>query len=80
MQPIELYATVDQNGRLTTDTPVPALLNQRVKILIFPLISEEISETEWLKSISSNPAFAFLHEPSENIYSANDGKPFDDKG
>ncbi len=37
--------------------------------------SEDISETEWLNAAARNPAFADLHEASEDIYSPTDGSP-----
>jgi len=46
------------------------------------LLPEEsdIGESEWLKTAASNPAFDFLKEPEEDIYTREDGKPFHDKG
>ena len=41
---------------------------------------EEISESEWLYAAVTNPAFEFLKEPEEDIYTLEDGRPFDDKG
>ena len=42
---------------------------------------EPISEIEverlWLSSISKNPAFDFLCDPEEDVYSQKDGEPFD---
>lgn len=39
---------------------------------------EEWEEQNWLRLASHNPAFAFLHEPSEDIYTLEDGEPFHD--
>jgi hypothetical protein len=36
-------------------------------------------EVEWLKAASQNPAFNFLNDPEEAIYSLADGEPFRDK-
>ena len=36
----------------------------------------ELNETEWLKASLSNPAFEYLRDPEEDIYSISDGKPF----
>ena len=33
-------------------------------------------ETEWLRAATINPAFDFLKEPEEDIYTLADGKPF----
>lgn len=38
----------------------------------------EIDESEWLRSAASNPAFDFLKDPEEDIYTLADGKPFND--
>jgi len=42
------------------------------------LLDDEISEEEWLYAIAHNPAFDFLKDPAEDIYSVQDGKPFTD--
>ncbi len=38
----------------------------------------ELEEYEWLKAAASNPAFDFLNDPEEDIYTLADGKPFHD--
>ncbi len=41
--------------------------------------NEEMTEEQtWLRSVSNNPAFDFLKEPGEDIYSLNNGKPLHD--
>jgi len=37
-------------------------------------ISEIEEETLWMNSISKNPAFDFLNEPEEDVYSQRDGE------
>jgi hypothetical protein len=37
--------------------------------------SDDIDEQTWLQAIASNPSFAFLHDPEEDIYILEDGKP-----
>ena len=39
-----------------------------------------ISETEWLQAAAANPAFDFLKDPEEDIYTLSDGRPFYDEG
>jgi hypothetical protein len=39
---------------------------------------EEEEEKLWMNLISKNPAFDFLNEPQEDIYSQKEGKPFND--
>ena len=36
----------------------------------------DISETEWLQAAAANPAFDFLKDPEEDIYTLSDGRPF----
>ena len=40
---------------------------------------DDVDEEElWMKAIGSNPAFNFLNDPKEDIYSITDGEPFND--
>ena len=50
----------------------------RVKVIILYPLVESISETDWLRTADRNPAFAYLHEAAEDVYSVTDGKPFHD--
>lgn len=38
----------------------------------------EIPERAWLAAAASNPAFAFLGDPREDVYTPEDGRPFTD--
>ena len=38
---------------------------------------EEINESEWLYAATTNPSFDFLKAPEEDIYTLEDGMPFD---
>ena len=49
-------------------------------MLIPEEVSENIAESEWLYAASTNPAFEFLQEPEEDIYTMEDGRLFDDEG
>ena len=42
--------------------------------------AEDISEEAWSKAASANPAFDFLNDAAEDVYTAADGKPFHDQG
>ena len=49
-------------------------------IVLFPEEEhEEFSELEWLHAAATNPAFDFLKDPAEDIYTLTDGRPFNDK-
>ena len=49
------------------------------KIVKVFILLEENEETDWLSTVSVNPAFDFLNDEQEDIYTVNDGKPFNDK-
>ncbi len=71
-------AVVDENGELRGLEPLPALKGRRVQIVVVSektatFETSEISETMWHRGIVSNPAFAFLKDEAENIYSWEDG-------
>jgi hypothetical protein len=76
---IEVQGEIDEQHHLRLDEPLPVVKPGRVRVIILlPEESETDEEYEWLKAASSNPAFAFLHDAEEDIYSATDGKPFHD--
>jgi hypothetical protein len=76
---IETTGKIDGERGLVLDEPLPVVGPARVRVII--LLSEEadIDEREWLQAAAANPAFDFLKEPEEDIYTLADGGPFDDK-
>ncbi len=80
LKAIETTARLDKKNRLILDEPVPISENQTVRVIILYPEAEDIDEKKWLYAATKNPAFDFLKEPSEDIYTVNDGKPFDDQG
>ena len=79
MKAIEISTKTDKHGYLK----INYLLNNsdsnvRVIILVDETIDIVDEEKLWMRSISSNPAFDYLKESSENIYSLTDGEPFND--
>ncbi|MBM3933766.1 MAG: hypothetical protein FJ319_05615 [SAR202 cluster bacterium] len=71
---VEASGTVDQNGNLHLDEPITELGEGRVRVIVLPAGYEDISELEWLQAVTNNPAFEFLNDPEEDIYSLADGK------
>ena len=41
---------------------------------------DDLDEQTWLQAIATNPSFAFLHDPEEDIYTLEDGKPVSREG
>ncbi len=82
---IEVTGSIDEQRRLHLDEPLPFGGSGKVRVIV--LISEEASESaevseegEWLRSAANNPAFGFLHDAEEDIYTLEDGRPFGDQG
>ena len=78
MTAIEMTGTIDENSHLTLDGPLPFSGPTRVRVIILSSIHEEIDETSWMQAASQNPAFSFLADTDEAIYSITDGKSFHD--
>ncbi len=74
MKAIEIKASIDEKGNLKMDTPLK-IVNQRVKIIILVPEGNDLDDDEWMEGHSSNPAFDFLKEEAENIYTLADGNP-----
>ena len=78
LQAVELIGTIDEKGQLHLDEPISAVGQGRVRVILFPE-EADISEHEWLKAAAGNPAFDFLKDPAEDIYTLDDGQPFNDQ-
>jgi len=77
MKAIEASGTIDQERRVLLDEPLPAGVSGRVRLLI--LVGEdEILERDWMRAAAQGGSFDFLNAPEEDIYTLEDGKPFDD--
>ncbi len=75
---VELSGTVDEEGRLHLDHPVP--LRGPRKVRVWVLIEEEpLTEETWLHAVAHSPAFADLADAEEDIYTLEDGEPFHDE-
>jgi len=82
MTAIEVTGTVDEKHQLKLDSALPFAGPKRVRVIVLSQMKEELGEwndIEWLKASLTNPAFAFLNDPEEDIYSPADGKTFHDE-
>ena len=73
---IELTGTIDEQHQLRLDDTLPITGPKRVRVIVLYPLEAEWNETEWLQAAARNPAFEFLNDPGEDIYSLTDGKPF----
>lgn len=78
LKAIEVTGTVDDQRRLHLDEPLPIERPGRVRVII--LIPEEADEErEWLRAAATNPAFGFIEDAEEDVYSPDDGRPVADQ-
>ncbi len=79
MKAIEIRSKTDKSGRLKLDYKLEKPeANVRVLILFDDEKNEHDDEKLWLQYISKDPAFSFLNEPEEDIYSLKDGEEMSD--
>ena len=76
---IETTGMVDDQRQLHLDAPLPIAGLSQVRVIILFPEDVDIDEAEWLRAAATNPAFDFLKEPAEDIYTLADGKPFYDQ-
>jgi hypothetical protein len=79
MKAIEMTGTVDEKHQLQLDGLLPIPGPMRVRVIVLYPINDEWNETEWLQAVARNPAFDYLKEAEEDIYSLTDGEPFHDQ-
>ncbi len=79
MKAIEITAKTDKQGHLKINYPMNKKeSNVRIIILVDEKSDEVDEEKLWMNSISANPAFDFLNDINEDIYTVTDGEPFHD--
>lgn len=77
---VETTGTIDAHRQLILDELLPVVGPTRVRVIIMLPEEADIDEMEWLRAATVNPAFDFLREPEEDIYTLTDGRPFYDQG
>ncbi len=73
---VETTGTVDKEHKLVLDEPLPIEGPSRVRVIILLPKDTDFDEKLWLQAARSYPAFEFLTDTAEDIYTAADGKPF----
>lgn len=79
MTAIEMTGIVDENHQLKLDGVIPFAGPKRVRVIVLSPLTEIVGEwdkRDWLKASLNNPAFEYLNDPEEDIYTIKDGKPF----
>ena len=76
---IEVTGTVDEHHQLQLDNSLPIPGPKRVRVIVLYSTLDEWDEKEWTYAATHNPAFDFLKDAAEDIYTLKDGKPFHDE-
>jgi hypothetical protein len=76
---VTLHAHYD-GERIILDEPFDLPVHASLIVTVLPAASELDSDTEeeWLRATAASNAFAFLADPTEDIYTVEDGEPFRD--
>lgn len=74
---VETTGYIDEKNHLQLDSILPIVGPKRVKILVLFSTEDDLTEDEWLYAAARNPAFDFLADSREDIYSITDGKPIE---
>ncbi|MBW4602186.1 MAG: type II toxin-antitoxin system prevent-host-death family antitoxin [Calothrix sp. FI2-JRJ7] len=69
---------IEQEGKATAAIITYDDLKRLETLEAIILKKAKLEELEWLKAALRNPAFDFLRDPEEDIYTLADGKPFHD--
>ncbi|MCK4559595.1 MAG: hypothetical protein KAV45_07415 [Calditrichia bacterium] len=64
----------------TIDFPVAMIFNRKPFDNQPKVDYGKISENEWHRAMASNPLLESIYDPAEDIYTLDDGVPFNDEG
>ncbi len=79
MTAIEMTGTINEQHQLELDDALPIPGPKKVRVIVLYSSLDELREEDWLYTAARNPAFAFLRDPQEDIYSLADGRPLNDQ-
>jgi hypothetical protein len=77
MQAIEKNIEFDEKGNSLIHLGINFSMKKAKVVLLFE--DDDISEKEWLQFAMKGGAFDFLNDPAEDIYTMEDGIPYEKK-
>ncbi|MGH2459157.1 MAG: hypothetical protein ACRDIY_09850 [Chloroflexota bacterium] len=80
LKAVEMTGTIDEHKQLHLDAPLPFAGPSRVRVIILIPEQDDIDDVAWLQTAATSPAFDFLKEPEEGLYTLADGRPFHHEG
>ncbi len=75
MRAVEVKGVIGNDGFLKLEDPLE-FRNREVKVIILIPEDDILNDNLWLQGIMDNPVFDFLQEEEENIYTLENGKPY----
>ncbi len=80
MKAVEIIGSVEKDGTVSVSQKISSVPPGPVRILLLSPDQEEqeLDEKIWIRGASTNPAFDFLKNLEEDIYSLSDGRAFHD--
>lgn len=78
MEAFEKIVQFDEDGNITLKLGKD-FSKKEAKVVVL-VKDEEISEKEWLKLAVNSNSYDFLNDPSEDIYTMEDGQPYKSSG
>jgi len=78
MHAVEVTGIITERNQLKLSEPLPISGPKEVRVIVIYPPDDTWNETTWLQAAARNPAFDFLKDPAEDIYTLNDGQPFHD--
>jgi hypothetical protein len=79
LRAVEMTGTVDEHHQLQLDGALPISSPTRVRVIVLYPLNDEWTESEWMHAAARNPAFEYLKDAAEDLYTVTDGEPFRDK-
>ena len=77
---VELTGTVNNLRQLELDADLPSDVAAKVRVIVlYSPNSDDLDEREWRQAAARNPAFEFLDDEAEDIYTLKDGKQIADE-
>ena len=78
MEAIEKFVHFDEDGNIILKLG-KKFSKKEAKVVVL-IKDEEITEKEWLKLAINSKSYDFLNDPSEDIYTMEDGEPYKSAG
>ena len=77
MEALRKIVEFDEEGNLKLSMGMDFSKKKAELIFLLPAGTDIIANDAWFLAIKNNPVFDFLKDPAEDIYTLEDGKPYE---